>query len=136
MNEQLHLEIVTPFGEAFAEEVNSCVVPGVNGQFQILKNHAAVLSSITTGAIKVQTAKDLEKVFATSGGFCEVRDNKIKIIVESAEEANSISLERAEKAKIRAEERIKNKVEGLDELRAKLALGRAINRIKVANYSK
>ncbi len=134
MSENLHLEIVTPFGKTFSEEVVSCVVPGVKGQFQILTNHAAVISNITIGAIKIETsAKD--KVFiATSGGFCEVRNNAIKIIVESAEKSEEIDIGRALKSKERAEERLKTKSDKNDDLRAKLALTRAINRIHVTDY--
>ncbi len=134
MSENLHLEIVTPFGKTFSEEVVSCVVPGVKGQFQILTNHAAVISNITIGAIKIEiSAKD--KVFiATSGGFCEVRNNEIKIIVESAEKSEEIDIGRALKSKERAEERLKTKSDKNDDLRAKLALTRAINRIHVTDY--
>ncbi len=134
MSGNLHLEIVTPFGKTFSEEVVSCVVPGVKGQFQILTNHAAVISNITVGAIKIETgAKD--KVFiATSGGFCEVRNNEIKIIVESAEKSEDIDIGRALKSKERAEERLKTKSDKNDDLRAKLALTRAINRIHVTDY--
>ena len=90
MNENLHLEIVTPFGKTFSEEVVSCIVPGVKGQFQILTKHAPVISNITIGAIKIQS-KNKDNIFiATSGGFCEVRNNEIKIIVESAERSENI----------------------------------------------
>ena len=134
MSENLHLEIVTPFGKTFSEEVVSCVVPGVKGQFQVLTNHAPVISNITIGAIKIQTnAKD--KIFiATSGGFCEVRNNQIKVIVESAEKSEDIDVGRAVKSKERAEERLKTKSEKSDDVRAKLALSRAINRIHVTDY--
>jgi len=134
MDENLHLEIVTPFGKTFAEEVISCVVPGVNGQFQILKNHAPVIANIAVGAIKIQKKDKALTYIATSGGFCEVRDNVIKVIVESAEDSDFIDVERALKAKERAEERLEKKSDEIDELRAKMALVRAINRIRVANY--
>jgi F-type H+-transporting ATPase subunit epsilon len=134
MSENLHLEIVTPFGKTFSEEVVSCVVPGAKGQFQILSNHAPVISNITIGAIKIQS-KDNDKVFfATSGGFCEVRNNEIKVIVESAEKSEDIDVGRAQKSKERAEERLKNKSDKSDDVRTKLALSRAINRIHVIDY--
>jgi F-type H+-transporting ATPase subunit epsilon len=135
MNENLHLEIVTPFGQTFSKEVISCVVPGAKGQFQILDKHAPVISNITIGVIKIQT-KDKAFVFvATSGGFCEVRNNEIKVIVETAETSNKIDLGRALKSKKRAEERLKTKSDNIDDARVKLALTRAINRIHVADYT-
>lgn len=135
MNNSLQLEIVTPFGQAFSDNVNSCMIPGVEGQFQVLKNHAPLISNIATGSIKVQVEKKDHIFFATSGGFCEVRENVIKIIVESAEKSDSIDVKRAIKAKERAEERISSKSGEVDLIRAKLALTRAINRIRTSEYS-
>ena len=132
MNDNLQLEIVTPFGKTITEEISSCVVPGVKGQFQVLKNHAAVISNIAVGAIKVKNIEKNEIFIATSGGFCEVRDNAVKIIVESAEISDSIDVNRALKAKERAEERLRSKSGEFDGVRAKLALVRAINRISVS----
>ena len=135
MKDNLQLEIVTPFGKTLTEEVSSCVVPGIKGQFQVLKNHAAVISNIAVGAIKVKNLEKNEIFIATSGGFCEVRDNSVKIIVESAEISDSIDVNRAIEAKERAEDRLKSKSSEFDEVRAKLALARAINRISVAKYT-
>jgi F-type H+-transporting ATPase subunit epsilon len=76
-----------------------------------------------------------EIFIATSGGFCEVRDNSVKIVVESAEASDSIDVKRALKAKERAEERLKSKSGEFDEVRAKLALARAVNRISVSEQT-
>ena len=135
MNDNLQLEIVTPFGKTLTEKISSCVVPGVKGQFQVLKNHAPVISNISVGAIKVKNLEKSEIFIATSGGFCEVRDNAVKIIVESAEISDSIDVNRALKAKERAEERLRSKSDEFDEVRAKLALVRAINRISISKYT-
>ena len=67
MNDNLQLEIVTPFGKTITEEISSCVVPGVKGQFQVLKNHAAVISNIAVGAIKVKNIEKNEIFIATIG---------------------------------------------------------------------
>lgn len=133
MGNNLHLEIVTPFGKTFAEDVLACVLPGVKGKFQVLKNHAPVISNIGIGAIKVQRSNKSELFIATSGGFCEVRENVIKVIVESAEVSDSIDVDRAVRAKERAEERLKQKSDDMDEVRVKLALSRALNRINISN---
>jgi len=135
MDHNLQLEIVTPFGKTLSEEILSCVVPGVKGQFQVLKNHAPVISNISVGAIKVKNNEKSEIFIATSGGFCEVRDNSVKIVVESAEISDSIDVDRALKAKERAEDRLKSKAGEFDEVRARLALARAINRISVSKYT-
>lgn len=129
MNGSLLLEIVTPHGQAFSESVENCILPGISGQFQVLVNHAPIISNIAIGSIKISIKGKNEIFFATSGGFCEVRDNNIKVIVESAEKSDSIDVNRAIEAKRRAEERLSSKSDEVDEFRAKLALTRAINRI-------
>ena len=135
MNNNLQLEIVTPFGQAFSDKVENCVLPGVNGKFQVLINHSPLISNIDVGSIKIQTEKKNKIFFATSGGFCEVRENVIKVIVESAEKTDSIDVKRAIKAKEKAEERLNSKSDEVDVIRAELALTRAINRIQASKYT-
>ncbi len=135
MNDTLHLEIVTPFGTVLDEPVESCTLPGQQGSFQVLKNHASIVSNVDIGLIKIE--RDAKKeLFATSGGFCEVKDNVIRIIVESAEKADKIDVQRAQVAKERAEKRLKEKKEEVDMLRAELALKRALNRLHAAETAK
>lgn len=136
MAEALQLEIVTPFGTAYSATVSSCVLPGENGQFQVLNQHAPLISLIKIGAIKVTDRADKTIYMATSGGYCEIKDNHVRVIVESAERASSINVDRAEAAKVRAEKRIEAKQSGADLRRAELALARAINRIKMAQLGK
>lgn len=127
----LNVEIVTPDGIAFAGTIQSCRAPGVQGQFQVLKNHADLLAVLDIGEIHMATASG-EKILATSGGYIEVQDNSISIVVETAETAEKIDIDRAKSAEKRARERIQKKGE-IDVVRAKLALARALNRIKVAS---
>jgi len=128
---ELTVEIVTPDGIAFSGETTSCTAPGENGQFQILNDHAPFLANLQIGELKVQM-KDGEKVLSTGGGFLEVKDNIISIIVESAEFADNIDVSRAKEAEKRARERLENKG-GIDLARAELALLRALGRLKVAS---
>ncbi len=100
-----------------------------------MTNHAPVISNITIGAIKIKTNAKENIFIATSGGFCEVRNNEIKVIVESAEKSDEIDIGRAVKSKERAEERLITKSDEFDDIRAKLALSRAINRIHVNEYT-
>lgn len=128
----LHVEIVTPFGLSYQADVNSCIIPGALGQFQVLKNHAGMLSIVNIGPIKIEEATGKTKFLATSGGFCEIDKNKVRIIVESAELADSINVERAKDARDRAEKRLERKKDDSDLDRVRLALARAFNRLKVA----
>jgi F-type H+-transporting ATPase subunit epsilon len=128
----LHVEIVTPFGLCYQADVTSCNIPGALGQFQVLKNHAGMLSIVNIGPIKIEETSGKTKYLATSGGFCEIDRNEVRIIVESAELADTIDVERAKDAHKRAEKRLQQETGDSDLDRARLALARAFNRLKVA----
>ncbi len=134
MASELILEIVTPFGEIFNEPIVRCTLPGAEGQFQVLKGHAALMSTIEIGSVKIEFADAKPAYAAVSSGFCEIKDNRVKIIVESAEFSGNIDVERAESSKKRAEERLSLKSADFDTDRAKASLMRALNRLKVSNF--
>ena len=75
----MHLDILTPDKTLFTGEVDSITVPGSKGQFQILNNHAALVSSLDKGKVKVKSGND-EQVFEIKGGVVEVLKNKIVIL--------------------------------------------------------
>jgi len=127
----LNVEIVTPDGIIFSDTAQSCTVPGAEGQFQVLKNHADLLAVLGVGEIKL-TLTDGEKLMATSGGYVEVRDDSVSIVVESAEPAEQIDIDRARSAESRAKEHLVEKGE-TNVLRSEYALARALNRIKIAS---
>jgi F-type H+-transporting ATPase subunit epsilon len=79
----MFLEIITPDKKIFSGEVNSVTVPGSAGQFQILKNHAPIISSLAKGKVKVKSAAG-QQVFEVNGGVVEVLKNKIIVLAESA----------------------------------------------------
>ena len=129
----LHVDIVTPSKTAFEGEVQSITIPGTLGNFQVLYNHAPLMSSFEIGLIKIVTEQGEQKLFATSGGTVEVLDNKVIVLAESFESPEEIDTQRAEEAKNRAKKRIAKETEekDIDILRAELALRRAINRLKI-----
>lgn len=129
------LEIVTPKKIVYSAEVTSFSAPGVVGGFQVLKSHAPLLSSISVGEVKIQDALGKEIHYATSGGFVEVHDNKVVMLAETAERSDEIDVARASSARDRAQKRIEEKKAETDLERARIALFRAINRLKVANKS-
>lgn len=132
MEKALHIEIITPQKVIFSGDVTSFTAPGSEGIFQVLYNHAPMLSSLAIGVIKTMSLNAKELRFATSGGFAHVFQNKITVLVETAEEAESIDVARAQAALDRAEKRLKANDEKLNQERARLALMRAINRLRVA----
>lgn len=126
------LEIVTPRKVIFSGEVTSFSAPGVVGGFQVLKSHAPLLSSIAIGEVKLTDVSGQEFRYATSGGFVEVRENKVIMLAESAERSDQIDVERATAARDRAQERLAAKREDTDAERARIALLRALNRLKIS----
>lgn len=136
MAQQIALEVVTPSGAVVNEDVDIVNAPGYGGDFGVLANHAPFLSTIKTGILSYESGKKREYLM-TSGGFCEVSDNKITFLVESAEFGNQIDVDRAMKAKERAEKRL-NQASSHDEsinvTRAEAALQRALVRLKAADF--
>jgi F-type H+-transporting ATPase subunit epsilon len=125
------LDIVTPTKIIYSGEVTSFSAPGLSGGFQVLINHAPLLASIGIGEVKVVDASGITLRYATSGGFVEVKANKVVLLAETAEKFDTIDVQRAEASRKRAVERLEKK-EHVDEERARAAMARALNRIKVA----
>lgn len=127
---EINLEIITPEKVTFKDTVESVTVPGTQGSFQVLKDHAPLMSTIEIGIIKINK-NDGTSFFTTGGGTVEVLNNKVLILADSVEMIENIDVNRAELAKKRAEERLARKQEEkIDIVRAEASLQRAINRIK------
>ncbi len=138
MAEKLKLEVVTPKGAVVSQEVDIVTAPGYGGEFGVLANHAPFLSTIKTGVLTYKTGTQ-EETLMVSGGFCEVSNNKLTFLVESAERGADIDVERAMRAKERAEKRLAEaqaQKEKFDRTRAEAALQRALSRLRVAERRK
>jgi F-type H+-transporting ATPase subunit epsilon len=128
---KLRLEIVTAECQTFADEVNVVIAPGIEGQLGILPHHAPLMTMLQPGELIVK--KDGEETYlAITGGFLEVRPDKVIILADACEKSEKIDIARAEAAKKRAEERIKSKSPDIDYARAEAALRRSLVRLKVA----
>lgn len=130
--EEITLEILTPERTVLKEKVESVVVPSYYGYLGILKNHSPAILKLQIGRVKFKK-EGKEEYVAISGGFLKLQKNKVSIFTPSAERKEEIDIERAEKAKKRAQERIKSKKEEFDIERAEIALKKALNRIKIAS---
>jgi F-type H+-transporting ATPase subunit epsilon len=127
-----NLEIITPKKVVFKDEATSLSAPGVKGGFQILRNHAPFLATVEIGEIRMKDREGRDTVFATSGGFVEVKKNSVVVLVETAEQEREIDVQRAEQAKDRALQRLQSKNGEINFERARLAMMRAMNRLRVA----
>ncbi len=128
----IKLEIVTVERQIYSEDVNMVVAPGVQGYLGILPHHAPLMTMLQPGELRIKKDND-EIVLAVSGGFMEVRPEKVLVLADAAERADEIDMARAEAAKKRAEDRLKERgTVGTDHLLAQAALARSLARLKVA----
>jgi F-type H+-transporting ATPase subunit epsilon len=127
----VQVNIVTPDGPVYDSEVAMVIAKTVSGEIGVLPGHIPLVAPLSIGGVELKNTDGKSEFVAVSGGFIEVRPDKISILAPSAEVASSIDAARAHEAKARAEERLKNKKDEIDFQRAELALKRAINRIKV-----
>ncbi|OIP37838.1 MAG: ATP synthase F1 subunit epsilon [Deltaproteobacteria bacterium CG_4_8_14_3_um_filter_51_11] len=132
----LHLEVVTPERVVVSEDVLGVVAPGSMGEFGILPGHVPFLTSLVPGELRYNSGSRSERL-AVSSGFAEVSNNRVSVLVDAAEKAQEIDIERAKKALERARERLamERGKQDVDHLRAEISLKRAIARIKVVQKS-
>lgn len=127
------LEIVTPGGTVFSDDVEALRAPGVDGYFGVLPGHTPLMTALKIGEIRVRRKGETIR-FSTSGGFIEVLPRRSIVLAETAERADQIDVARALAAKERAEKRLRERGPDVDEERARAALQRALNRLRVAGY--
>lgn len=131
MSNAMRLEIVTPERVVFSEDVDFVVAPGFDGYLGVLPNHAPLITALEIGELKIKQGGQEHKM-AISGGFFEVKENKVTVLADTAEKASEIDVNRAMAAKKRAEELLNRRTADVDFMRAELALKRAVTRLKVA----
>lgn len=110
-------------------DVSEIVIPGELGVFTVLSGHTPLLSALGIGVLVARPVSGEPQYFAVHGGYIEVTDDRVLVLAQTAEESEEIDLARAEEAKERAERRLKSREEDVDDLRAELALFRAVARI-------
>ena len=127
------LEIVTPDRLVLQKTVVSVTAASVTGEFTALPLHVPFLAALSVGNLSYRENGRLAYVFV-SGGFAEVGPDKVLIMAEAAELPEEIDLDRARKARERAEARLAaTRQEDIDYTRAKSALQRALTRMKLCN---
>ena len=129
----LHLEIVTPDSRVLSTEAEYVGAPGLEGQFGVMAGHIPFLSALAIGTLHYKADGKTRYVFL-SGGFAEVSDNKVTVLAESAEEAESIDYARAEAARKRAEQRLTQRAEIVNVIRAEASLQRAMCRLSLKGH--
>jgi F-type H+-transporting ATPase subunit epsilon len=127
----IKLDIVTAEHKVYSDDVDIVVAPGIDGELAILPHHAPLMTMLQPGELRVR--KGSEEIFmAITGGFLEVRPDRVTILADAAERAEDIDAARAEEAKRRAEQRLSGKLPDTDMARAEAALRRSLIRLRVA----
>ncbi len=132
MAEKMKLEIVTPYSKVVDMEVDEVTATGKLGEFGVLPGHAPFLTSLKIGELAYKNNGAVEHM-ALNWGYFEIRDDKIIVLVETAERADEIDLERARAALGRAEEKLKTLTPEDKQFKIyEAALERAVSRVQVA----
>jgi F-type H+-transporting ATPase subunit epsilon len=128
---KLKFEIVTAERMVYSDDADIVIAPGIEGQLGILPGHAPLLTMLQPGELVVRREGEETAMFV-SGGFLEVMQNRVTVLADVAERAEEIDISRAEEAKTRAEERLREHTAEMDLARAEAALRRSMMRLKIA----
>ncbi len=132
---EIRLDIVTPDRLVAHDSVTAVTLPGKTGYLGILPGHAPLLTELQPGEL-VYTRDSVKHYVAVNWGFAEVLPDRVIVLVQCAERADEIDVERAERAKERAEERLKRFTDPQVDLeRAQEALRRAMARLETARHT-
>ena len=126
----IKLDVVTAERVVFSDDVDVVIAPGIEGQLGILPHHAPLMTMLKPGELLVR--KDGEEFsLVITGGFLEVRPDRVIVLADAAERVEEIDLARAEEARRRAQELLKERIPEVEAVRAQAALLRALARIEV-----
>ncbi len=132
----LKIDIVTAERIVYSAEADAVIAPGVSGQLGILPHHAPLMTALQAGELIVRHGGE-EDIMAISGGFLEVRPDRVIVLADQAERAEEIDVDRAAEARKRAEQSLKERhVAGVDQAMAEAALRKAMVRLYVAEKIK
>lgn len=129
------LKVVTPTRELFNGSVEHVWLPGVEGYFGVLADHAPFLSILNVGVAKFRSSAG-EKILAVTGGYAEVSENTVTVLARSAEFAEEVEAGRAESSLRRASDRLASRPAGTDVERARAALSRAQLRVGLSKTTR
>ncbi len=131
----LHVEVVTAERELYNGEADMVVAHGSEGSLGILPRHAALLTTLAPGELRIKLGGAEEPLFV-SGGFLEVRSNVVTVLADTAEHAEEIDQARAQEARRRAQDRLAQAQSDVERAELQGALERAISRLKVSELSR
>jgi F-type H+-transporting ATPase subunit epsilon len=128
----LQLEIVSPERQAFTDEVDMVIVPGIDGQLGILPHHTRLISALGVGELRIKKGGSTEQSLLISGGFVEVRPDKVIVMADLAEHSDEIDEAKAVEARKRAESELEQTKDPIDLARVRASLQTALMRERIA----
>ena len=132
----IRLDIVTAERAVYSEDVDMVIAPGVQGELGILPHHAPLMTTLQPGELRIKKGGE-EISLSVTGGFLEVRPDRIVILADAAERVEEIDITRAEEAKRRAQDTLAGKRgPEFDGARAEAAIRRSLIRLKVAEKAR
>lgn len=128
MEDRIHLQIITAAGAVYDGFVSAVRIPLEDGSIGIMAGHTPLLGALVEGVVKCTRADGETHYVAVTQGLAHVAENHVSLLVNAAEQAESIDLARAQAAERRARERLKKHTPEVDAIRAEAALHRALAR--------
>lgn len=128
--DRLHIDVITPEKLATEMECSLAVLPTAGGEVGVEDGHAHMMATLVPGEMRLYEGEQ-SHVYAISGGVVDTRPKRLVVMADAVEPVAEIDVQRAHRARERAEKRLQAHAEGVDLDRAQAALARAINRIRV-----
>src|ERR1043166_5909579 len=128
--ETFRLEVVTPEGRAFSDDVESVVIPGVEGEFGVLRQHMPLMTQIKPGELEIRKGNETQH-FAVGEGFVEVIGDRVSVLTDMAFNADQIDEAKAEEARKRAEAALEQKLTDEEVATVTAALERSLAQLRV-----
>lgn len=133
MASNIAIDIITPDRVVYHDDARMVIVPTMDGFLGILPRHAPLVTGVKIGVVKIEKEGAEDLLISVGSGILEVRPDQVNLVVSSAELPEEIDIDRAMRAKERAEARLREKgASNVDEARARAALERSVARLKVA----
>lgn len=133
MKNTFYLEILSPERQFFAGNVETMIFPAIDGLHGVLPNHEPMITALSAGELKFKV-DDQWQYAAVSNGFVEIMPSYVVLLADSIERPEEIDIKRAEIAKEREEERLRQQKSKIEYYQTQAALSRAAARLKVSKH--
>ena len=128
----INIKVIRSSGVLVDSEIERAIIPGVDGDFEVLDNHTSFMTKIRPGILLLYKNNNEEEKYAIHSGFVTVDNNNISIVSDLMETISEINKDRAEESKKRAENRLSSNDKNIDYRRVEISLKKALIRLSLA----